>query len=235
MQKKFIKSIALTLAACSATLIGGNAASAATVEPNSIAASATSTSTIHTIKVTNFKDSVERINKVITINQKGIEFDANKASKEGFTNNEIKTLSKLYNEMNEMVKNKEASIVKTSNGIYDIKFDVNAINAKLNSSNINVNSIVTPNEWGYDFYFSPKECGDCAYILAGGAAVTGAIAATLGMNPEVPGATPAAIIAIVATGVEGLGAAYLGYCSNANGLDVNYNYIIGLTFHRNEN
>lgn len=71
---------------------------------------------------------------------------------------------------------------------------------------------------------SARECGDIAAKLAGGGATAASIAGVLGLTGY---GISAAIALTIASGIMGLGSAYMWYCSNANGFY--YNYRLGLT------
>lgn len=230
MKKNFFKTISCGLILSTVMLFSGDIklVNAKTItEDNAI---------IETINVENLKESTQKISNTITITKTNIVFDKDKAFNEGFTSEEVERLSSIYDEMNQMIKDNKASIVKTKNNSYDIKMN-NRINNNIKSNdgikdtNSNTKSIITPMWYGYEFYFSARECGDAAAILAGAAATVAAVAGVLGLTGHIP----AAIVTTVAAGVLGLGSAYLWYCSNCNGLNARYNKITGVSFDRNEN
>ncbi|WP_102401262.1 hypothetical protein [Haloimpatiens massiliensis] len=222
MKKKVLfKNIAFTLAFSTVMLIGGNVAHVYAAEPitkDIDMAQMTDIDMIQTININNFKESTEKVSRTITITDLNIIFHKNKAFNEGFTNKEVKTLNSLYTEMNEMIKNNEVSIVKTSTGNYDIKLNDITKLMEHNDNLVKTRSVITKRWYEYDFYFSARQCG-------------AAVAGVLGLTGHVP----EAIATTVAAGVMGLGSSYLWYCSNCNGLDASYNYVTGVSFKRNNN
>ncbi|MDR3598085.1 hypothetical protein [Clostridium sp.] len=221
MKRNYLRGITCAALLCTSVAIGGNSitANAATVTSNKIQ--------VQTVKVHNFKELGEKIDKSITITKSNIIFDKNKAAKAGLTSEEINKLNSLYDEMNQMVKDGKASIFETSNGKYDIKMN------QTNDPLMEQKSIISPHYYGIDFYFSAGECADAAAYLAGGSVSLAVLSGLLGLSG--PAGVPAAAMTLVASGIAGLGSAYLWYCSNRNGLDATYNYATGLSFHRNNN
>lgn len=231
MKRNYLRGITCALLLCTSMAIGGNSitANAATVTSNK--------SEVQTIKVHNFKDYGEKIDKSITVTESKIIFDQNKAAKAGLTSQEIKKLNSFYDEMNQAIKENKVSIIERSNGKYDIKANETSgikVEETNNDPLMSTDSIISPHYYGIDFWFSAGECGDAAAYLAGGSVSFATLAGILGLTGG-PATVPAAVVATVAAGVAGLGSAYLWYCSNRNGLDATYNFATGLSFHRNEN
>ncbi len=215
--KRFIKMIAYTLIVVSVTLLGGNSTPVKAQDLND---------NITEIQINDFENSINKINKTITVTESKVIFDKDEAHNIGFTDKEIKNLDSMYTGINKMIKNNQACIIKTTNGNYDVK-----INDTLDN-NLNENSIKTPLSrsnhthirnipGGYNIYFDATKCSDVAAALAGGAATTASIAGVLGLTGV---GIPYAVALTIASGVMGIASAYMWYCSNHNGLDVIYKH-----------
>jgi len=220
MKKNFLKNIACTLLVCTATLLGGNSVTA-----NAETVKNTNTK-VQAITVTNFKTLAEKVNQCVTVDESKVVFDKDKASKAGLTNQEIERLNNIYNEMNQMIKNNTASIVKMNNDKYDVRINGN-------SNIMHTDSIDTKRWYGYDFYFTPTECADTATYVQDGAVGAATIAGVLGLTGV---GIPISVVLTVGAGVAYLGADYLWRAANHNGLNgVYYNATGNATFSINYN
>ncbi len=168
-------------------------------------------------------EDAERLESVIDIQKTGITVDVDKAYSVGFTEQEVNNLLATYQTINNEIKANRIIVKYNNYGKLDIFVNENQIKSSMNFKDISYttrSADVTPHFNKVEIYIPADDCADIAAILAGGSVTVGVIAGLLGLAGLVP---PAAIVLIV-SGIIGIGSAYFWYCSNEDGLDIEYYY-----------
>ncbi len=194
--------------------------------------------TLNSIELTvnDFEKYYERVEAIIDIQENGISVDVDKAYSLGFTEQEVRSLLETYEAINQEIKAGRMAVKPNQYGVLDICPNESQMQSMELGSGTTMgfgsqisyepNTADVRTYWyGVDIYIPAKDCADIAALIAGGTATVGGIAGILGLYH-----LPGALVGIVSAWIMGLGSAYLWYCSNANGLDVSYNYIDGMIY-----